>query len=118
VAASVVSGLLIAYLRPGAELIPEVRGFTTSSAALNATIDAHAFISDALEWLCGVHAVHMLWQWLIRGTHWGTIAGGWVKRAASAVGHVVASHGIGKSFRPVEQRIKTRILDSGKGHHE
>jgi hypothetical protein len=118
VAASVVSGLLIAYLRPGAELIPEVRGFTTSSAALNATIDAHAFISDALEWLCGVHAVHMLWQWLIRGTHWGTIAGGWVERAASAVGHVVASHGIGKSFRPVEQRIKTRILDSGKGHHE
>jgi hypothetical protein len=32
VAASVVSGLLIAYLRPGAELIPESRGFTTSSA--------------------------------------------------------------------------------------
>src|ERR1700719_1165459 len=55
VAASVVSGLLIAYLRPGAELMPEVRGFTTSSGALNATIDAHAFISDALEWLCGFH---------------------------------------------------------------
>src|SRR5215469_17730377 len=35
VAASVVSGLLIAYLRPGAELIPESRGFTTSSPALN-----------------------------------------------------------------------------------
>ena len=27
VAASVVSGLLIAYLRPGVELIPEIRGF-------------------------------------------------------------------------------------------
>jgi hypothetical protein len=118
VAASVVSGLLIAYLRPGAELIPDVRGFTTSSAALNATIDAHAIISDALEWLCGFHAVHMLWQWLIRGTHWGTIAGGWAERAAFAVGRVGASHSIGKSFRPVGQRIKTRLLDSGKGHHE
>ncbi len=40
VAASVVSGLLIAYLRPGASLIPESRGFTTSSAALNVAIDA------------------------------------------------------------------------------
>jgi hypothetical protein len=50
VAASVVSGLLIAYLRPGVELIPESRGFTTSGPALNAAIDAHAFISDVLEW--------------------------------------------------------------------
>jgi hypothetical protein len=100
VAASVVSGLLIAYLRPGAAIIPEVRGFTTSSAALNATIDAHAFISDALEWLCGFHAAHMLWHWLIKGTHWGTIAGSWVERAAFAVGRVVASHSIGRSFRP------------------
>lgn len=91
VAASVVSGLLIAYFRPGAELIPEVRGFTTSSAALNAAIDAHAFISDTLEWLCGFHAVHMLWHWLIKGTHWGTIAGSWVERAGSALDRVVAS---------------------------
>jgi hypothetical protein len=34
VAASVVSGLLIAYLRPGAELISQSRGFSTSSPAL------------------------------------------------------------------------------------
>ena len=99
VAASVVSGLLIAYLRPGAELIPEVRGFTTSSASLNATIDAHAFISDALEWLCGFHVVHMLWPWLIRRTHWGTIAGGWAERATFAAGRFVGSHIPGKSWR-------------------
>lgn len=99
VAASVVSGLLIAYLRPGAELIPEVRGFTTSSAALNAAIDAHAFISDAFEWLCGFHALHMVWHWLIKGTHWGAIAAGWVDRAGLTVGRVVASHTIRKSFR-------------------
>jgi hypothetical protein len=35
VAASVVSGLLIAYLRPGAVIIPESRGFSTSIPALN-----------------------------------------------------------------------------------
>lgn len=99
VAASVFSGLLIAYLRPGAELIPEVRGFTTSSAALNAAIDSHAFVSDALEWLCGFHALHMLWHWLIKRTHWGTIAGGWVERASFAAGRVVASQFIGKAFR-------------------
>jgi cytochrome b561 len=77
VAASVVSGLLIAYLRPGAELIPEVRGFTTSNRALNATIDAHAFISDALEWLCGFHAAYSLWHWVINRKEWGRIAGVW-----------------------------------------
>jgi hypothetical protein len=67
VAAAVISGLLIAYLRPGAAIIPEGgREFTTSSAALNFALEAHAFISDALEWLCGFHAVHMLWYWLAR----------------------------------------------------
>ena len=70
VAASVVSGLLIAHLRPGAELIPEVRGFTTSRPALNTAIDTHAFISDALEWLCGFHAVYALWYWLVKRTQW------------------------------------------------
>ena len=93
VAASVFSGLLIVYLRPGTELIPESRGFSTSSAALNAAIDAHAFISDALEWLCGFHAVHMLWHWLIKGTRWGTIAGRWVERAASAASPLLRSRG-------------------------
>jgi cytochrome b561 len=78
VLASVVSGLLIAYLRPGAELIPESRGFTTSRSALNAAIDAHAFVSDALEWLCGFHAVYALWYWRIRGAPWGRLqAFGW-----------------------------------------
>jgi cytochrome b561 len=83
VAASVVSGLLIAYLRPGAELIPEARGFTTSSPALNAVIDAHAFISDALEWLCGFHAVYSLWHWLVKRTEWGKIAGGRLEQVAA-----------------------------------
>ena len=76
VLASVVSGLLIAYLRPGAELIPESRGFTTSSSALNAAIDAHAFISDALEWLCGFHVVYALWYWITKRTGGEKIAGG------------------------------------------
>ena len=49
VAASVVSGLLIAYLRPGAALIPEVRGFTTSSPALNSS-------------LTGMHSFRSLWS--------------------------------------------------------
>jgi hypothetical protein len=77
VAASVVSGLLIAYLRPGAELIAEVRGFRTTNAALNATIDAHAFISEALEWLCGFHAVYSLWPWVMNRKEWVRIAGVW-----------------------------------------
>jgi len=99
VSASIVSGLLIAYLRPGAELIPEVRGFTTSSPALNATIDAHAFISDALEWLCGFHAVHSIWYWLVKRTQWGRIAGGWVERATSNAGRVGSSYLRGQKLR-------------------
>jgi hypothetical protein len=88
VAASVVSGLLIAYLRPGAALIPESRGFTTSSPALNFSLEAHAFISVALEWLCGFHVVYSLWYWLIKKTQWGGIAGAWLDRAASAAGRL------------------------------
>jgi cytochrome b561 len=99
VAASVVSGLLIAYLRPGAELIPEGRGFTTSSAALNVAIDAHAFISDALEWLCGFHAMYALWHWMIKRTQWGRIAGGWLEGAAAAVSRVATSRLGAKNFR-------------------
>ena len=99
VAASVVSGLLIAYLRPGAELIPEVRGFTTSSPALNSAIDAHAFVSDALEWLCAFHVAYSLWHWLIKRTQWGRIAGGWVERAASNAGRVGSSYLRGKKLR-------------------
>jgi cytochrome b561 len=99
VAASVVSGLLIAYLRPGAELFAESRGFTTSSAALNVAIDAHAFISDALEWLCGFHAVYALWYWRIRGTQWGRTASVWLERGVSATSRVVVSPLRGKNFR-------------------
>src|SRR5580693_203983 len=99
VAASVVSGLLIAYLRPGAELIPESRGFTTSSAALNVAIDAHAFISDALEWLCAFHAVYALWYWRIRGTQWGRTASVWLERGVSATSRMAASPRGGKNSR-------------------
>jgi cytochrome b561 len=99
VAASVSSGLLIAYLRPGAELIPQSRGFTTSRAALNAAIDAHVFVSDALEWLCGFHAVYALWYWRIRGTPWGRTASLWLERAVSATTRMAVSALRGKDFR-------------------
>jgi cytochrome b561 len=91
VAASVVSGLLIAYLRPGAELIPESRGFSSSSPALNTAIDAHAFVSDALEWLCAFHAVYALWHWVIKRTQWGRLAGGWLEGAAAGASRVATS---------------------------
>ena len=97
-AASVVSGLLIAYLRPGAEIIAESRGFSTSSPALNVAIDAHAFISDVLEWLCAFHAAYVLWYWLMKRTQWGRMAGGWLERTASATGRVGASYLKGKKF--------------------
>lgn len=100
VAAAVTSGLLIAYLRPGAAIIPEGgREFTTSSAALNIALEAHAFISDALEWLCGFHAVHMLWYWPIKKTRWGGIAGVWLERATSSAVRMTASPLRGKTFR-------------------
>jgi cytochrome b561 len=99
VAVSVVSGLLIAYLRPGAELIPESRGFSTSSPALNAAIDAHAFVSDALEWLCAFHAGYALWHWVIKGTQWGRIAGGWLEGTAAAASRVATSRFGAKNFR-------------------
>jgi cytochrome b561 len=91
VAASVVSGLLIAYLRPGAALIPEGRGFSTSSPALNAVIDAHAFVSDALEWLCAFHATYALWHWVIKKTQWGRTAGGWLEGVAATASRVAKS---------------------------
>jgi cytochrome b561 len=99
VAATVASGLLIAYLRPSAEMIREARGFTTSSPPLNAAIDAHAFVSDALEWLCAFHAAYSLWHWLIKKTQWGRIAGGWFERAASNAGRVGSSYFRGQKLR-------------------
>lgn len=98
VAASVVSGLLIAYLRPSAELIREGRGFTTSSPVLNALVDGHAFVSDALEWLCAFHALYALWHWVIKRTQWGGIARAWVERAV-ANGVRVATSRLRVKFR-------------------
>jgi cytochrome b561 len=98
VAASVVSGLLIAYLRSGAQLVPTVRGFTTDSAVLNATVDAHAFVSDALEWLCGFHAMYALWHWAIKRTQWGRAAKDWIGRTATA-SRVATSRLGAKAFR-------------------
>ena len=92
VAAAVVSGLLIAYLRPGALIIPESgREFTTNRAALNFALESHALISITLEWLCGFHVVHSLWYWLIKKTQWGGVAGVWLERATVAAGRVAIS---------------------------
>jgi hypothetical protein len=100
VAASVVSGLLIAYLRPGAAIIPEGgREFTTSSAALNFALEAHAFISIALEWLCGFHAVYSLWYWLIKKSQWGSIARALLERTLSAACRKAPWQVGGKDFR-------------------
>jgi cytochrome b561 len=99
VAASVVSGLSIAYLRPGAVIIPESRGFSTSIPALNFALEAHAFISIALEWLCGFHVVYSLWHWLIKGTKWGRIAGGWLEGAAAAASRMATRRVGARNFR-------------------
>ena len=93
VVASVVSGLLIAYLRPGAAIIPESRGFSTSSPALNFALEAHAFISIAWEWLCGFHVLYSLWYWLVKRTQWGSIRGVWLERATSVAGRVARANG-------------------------
>jgi cytochrome b561 len=100
VAASVVSGLLLAYLRPGAAIIPEGgREFTTSNSALNFWLEAHAFISIALEWLCGFHVVYSLWCCLIKKTQWGGVAGVWLERTTVATRRMVATQIVGKDFR-------------------
>jgi cytochrome b561 len=99
VAATVVSGLLIAYLRPGAEIIPGNRFFLTRSPALNASIHAHVFVSNALEWLCAFHAVYATWYWLIKRSRWGPIAEGWLDRIASAADRVGVPHVLLRKFR-------------------
>ena len=83
VAATVVTGLLIAYLRPGAQIIPGNRFFLTHSPALNAAIHTHVFVSNALEWLCTFHVVYFLWFWKIKETRWGRISESWLDRAAA-----------------------------------
>jgi hypothetical protein len=80
-------------------MIPESRGFSTSSPALNAAIDGHVFVSDALEWLCAFHVVYSLWHWLIKRTHWGRIAESWIERAVSSAGRLGRSHLRRKLFR-------------------
>ena len=100
VAASVVSGLLIAYLRPGAAIIPEgAREFSTSSPALNFVLEAHAFISIALEWLCIFHVVYSVWYWLLKKSHWGSIASAWLQRAVSGTSRIAVSALRGKNVR-------------------
>jgi hypothetical protein len=100
VAASVVSGLLIAYLRPGATIIPEGgREFTTSNSALNFWLEAHALISIALEWVCGFHVVYSLWYWLIKKTQWGGVTSVGLERTTLRARRMVATQIIGKSFR-------------------
>jgi hypothetical protein len=83
VAGSVVSGLLIAYLRPGAEIVSARRAFLTNRPSLNAAIHAHVFITVALEWLCAFHAVYATWYWLIKSSRWGRTAEGWLDRIAT-----------------------------------
>jgi hypothetical protein len=65
---------------------------------LNFSLEAHAFISVALEWLCGFHVVYSLWYWLIKKTQWGGIAGAWLDRAASAAGRVGILHLIARKL--------------------
>jgi cytochrome b561 len=88
VAATVVTGLLIAGLRPGTEIIPGNRFFLTRSPTLNAVIQTHVFVSNALEWLCAFHVVYFLWFWKIRKTRWGRIAEDWVAQAAPVADRV------------------------------
>jgi len=96
VAATVVSGLLIAYLRPGAEIIPGNRFHLTRSPALNATIHSHVFVSNALEWLCAFHVAYFLWFWKIKRTRWGRISEGWLDRVASLADRVGVLGRIGR----------------------
>jgi cytochrome b561 len=84
VAATVLSGLLIAYLRPGTQIIPGNRFFLTRSPTLNATIRTHVFVSNALEWLCAFHVAYFLWFWKIKRTRWGKISELWLDRLTSA----------------------------------
>jgi len=83
VAVIVVSGLLIAYLRPGVEIVPGRRGFLTSSPALNAAIITHVHASTILQWLCAFHVVSFLWCWKIKTTRWGRILQPWLDQVAS-----------------------------------
>jgi hypothetical protein len=60
------------------------------------------FISEALEWLCGFHAVCSLWHWVInrKEKEWGRITGVWRWiEPRLPVGHMARSHTGGKSFR-------------------
>jgi hypothetical protein len=96
VAATVVTGLVIAYLRPGAEVIPGHRFFLTRSPALNAAIHTHVFVSNALEWLCAFHVACFLWFWKIKRTRWGRISEGWLDQAASRADRLGVLRRIGR----------------------
>jgi cytochrome b561 len=98
VAATVFSGLLIAYLRPGVQLIPGNRFFLTRSPTLNATIRTHVFVSNALEWLCAFHVAYFLWFWKIKKTRWGKISEDWLDQLASAADRM-------RVFRLVRKKV-------------
>ena len=97
VAVIVVSGLLIAYLRPGVEIVPGRRGFLTRSPALNAAIITHVHASTVLLWLCVFHVVCFLWFWKIRTTRLGGMLQPWLDRAASVASRVGAVRLTGRS---------------------
>ncbi len=80
VAATVISGLLIAHLRPGAVIDPAIRGSLTNRFGLNVAIILHVHLTTVLEWLCGFHVAYVIWFWKIRKTRWGGIAERWADR--------------------------------------
>ncbi len=98
IAATVASGLLIAYLRPGAVIQPGRRGFLTDRPSLNAAIIFHVHVTTVLEWLCVFHAVYATWYWRVRRSRWGAVAEGWLERVASAGGRVGVPRFVLRSF--------------------
>jgi len=62
VAATVISGLMIASLAPAAQIFPTRRGFFSSNPQLNGVIVFHDFASGALIWICIFHAGYSLWR--------------------------------------------------------
>jgi hypothetical protein len=99
VAATVISGLLIAYLRPGVQIIPGNRFFLTRSPALNAAIRTHVLVVTALEWLCAFHVAYFLWFWKIRKTRWGKTSEVWLARAAPLARRAGLSRFRGREFQ-------------------
>ena len=58
--ASVVSGFLIARLRPGVEFVPEVSGLPPTVELCTLRLELARFVSSGLELLGGFHALNAL----------------------------------------------------------